>query len=566
MLTLRSSRPLWVLLLASALSVGCSALINPDESRLGDPPDAGEEMDGAVLEDADVRDSGVDADVRDGGPEDAGPEDAGPEDGGRDAGPGCDLDCDDGIPCTEDTCLSGSCVHTPDDASCGDGARCSPVDGCVPNGCASNAECNDGFSCTRNRCVDGACVITPDDGRCDDETDCTVDRCAPGAGSDERGCVNAEDDARCGDFCTVGARCSAGFGCFGGAERDCLDGNFCTADSCDPVAEACVNVPRDDDEDGAPAASVGGMMCTGGTDCNDGNAGIRPGVDELCDGVDNNGNGETDEGCSTLPDTCATAEAIPLDGDGRGRASGTFAALGNEYVTSPLCGASTSGGRDAIYFVDLPSGTWDVTIDTLGSVADTVLGLSSDCSEDALALICNNDMDPGRTDASRIFGHRLQAGGGGLRLFILVEGDGAGEGGDYVVNVSVESARPDACSTIGGGRPLDITGGGTVLGSQLGFAGTRRGSCMPLADLDDESVLSFTSTSTAPQIDVYSADFTPDLFVREGCGSDGEVACARGSNIGGGIGFVSVTPAVMLDAFHSVYVDGRGSYVLFYLP
>jgi hypothetical protein len=46
----------------------------------------------------------------------------------------------------------------------------------------------------------------------------------------------------------------------------------------------------DKDNDGYAPASCGG------TDCNDNNAAIRPGATEVCDGVDNNCNGQTDEG------------------------------------------------------------------------------------------------------------------------------------------------------------------------------------------------------------------------------------------------------------------------------
>jgi hypothetical protein len=47
----------------------------------------------------------------------------------------------------------------------------------------------------------------------------------------------------------------------------------------------------DSDGDGHQAASCGG------DDCNDGDASIHPGAAEVCDGVDNDCNGGTDEGC-----------------------------------------------------------------------------------------------------------------------------------------------------------------------------------------------------------------------------------------------------------------------------
>ncbi|MFT5357434.1 MAG: hypothetical protein ACI9KE_004670, partial [Polyangiales bacterium] len=349
------------ILLVSALGLGCSALINPDATQLGDPDDGGL-VDGATpdggQDDADVPDARGDA----GRLVDSGPFDAGPgEDGGSpDAGPGCSLGCDDGIACTEDDCLGDTCAHSPDSALCGAGLRCSASMGCVPEGCTMDAECDDGLACTNDRCAGGSCTTEPVNARCDDGIDCTADACTPGAGADARGCAPTANDALCDDFCNPGATCEPRLGCAGGTPRDCLDGDVCTMDACDPVAGACVSEPRDDDADGAPADSVGGMMCAGGTDCDDGDATIGPGVAELCDGFDNNCNGSIDEGCDPLPDTCATAEEIVLDGDRRGRVSGRFGSLGDEYVTGALCGGSM--GRDAVYYVDLPGGTWDMTV------------------------------------------------------------------------------------------------------------------------------------------------------------------------------------------------------------
>jgi hypothetical protein len=62
---------------------------------------------------------------------------------------------DDGIDCTEDICMDRECVHTPRDTLCGDGKRCDPVKGCVFE-CA----CDDGDPCTIDSC-------DPDTGSCD---------------------------------------------------------------------------------------------------------------------------------------------------------------------------------------------------------------------------------------------------------------------------------------------------------------------------------------------------------------------------------------------------------------
>jgi hypothetical protein len=72
-------------------------------------------------------------------------------------------DCNDGVPCTTDTCVDQRCVNTVDDSAC-----------------------NDSVACTTDRCdaVQG-CVATPNDAACNDDDTCTSDVC-----SAETSCVN----------------------------------------------------------------------------------------------------------------------------------------------------------------------------------------------------------------------------------------------------------------------------------------------------------------------------------------------------------------------------------------
>jgi MYXO-CTERM domain-containing protein len=65
-----------------------------------------------------------------------------------------DADCDDGNPCTRDTCLGGT--------ACGHAA--------VPGCCMSADDCDDGDRCTRDACdpATHACIRTP---TCDAGTD-----------------------------------------------------------------------------------------------------------------------------------------------------------------------------------------------------------------------------------------------------------------------------------------------------------------------------------------------------------------------------------------------------------
>ncbi|HEV8199592.1 MAG TPA: LamG-like jellyroll fold domain-containing protein [Candidatus Polarisedimenticolia bacterium] len=150
-------------------------------------------------------------------------------------------ECNDGDPCTADTCNgSNQCVNAP-------------IDGC----CATAADCDDTNVCTDDACVAQQCSYTPHNGACSD-----------------------------GSACTAGDVCSAGV-CTGGAPVNCNDGNACTADSCVPAtgcthvfaeSEGCcvANANCDDGQATTLDTCVGGNCqhqvnpaCSTNADCND---------------------------------------------------------------------------------------------------------------------------------------------------------------------------------------------------------------------------------------------------------------------------------------------------------
>jgi hypothetical protein len=78
----------------------------------------------------------------------------------------CQLDahCNDNNQCTDDTCSSGSCVHTNNSAACNDGELCTSNDVCDGGLCIgtnNTADCDDGDPCTpTDSCGGGICVGT----------------------------------------------------------------------------------------------------------------------------------------------------------------------------------------------------------------------------------------------------------------------------------------------------------------------------------------------------------------------------------------------------------------------
>jgi hypothetical protein len=209
---------------------------------------------------------------------------------------GC-VSCDDGNPCTIDTCVDGECVHTP--------INCDYLDGWVEDGSTYTA-CNGTDVCTYQdmvyldyECVGGNCVPTETDWRtdligcvsCDDGNPCTIDTCVDGA------CVHTpincdyldgwvEDGSTyttCNgtDVCTYQDMVYLDYECVGGncvpTETDwrtdligcqsCDDGDPCTIDTC--VDGECVHTPINCDyldgwvEDGSSYTTCNGTdVCT----------------------------------------------------------------------------------------------------------------------------------------------------------------------------------------------------------------------------------------------------------------------------------------------------------------
>ncbi|MBM4370923.1 MAG: hypothetical protein FJ098_04670, partial [Deltaproteobacteria bacterium] len=189
--------------------------------------------------------------------------------------------CDDGDPCTDETCDGlGGCVATDNSAWCDDGNPCTVADRCdagncigvaIPCECANDADCaalEDGNACNGTLVCDTGsflktCVVDPSTvSSCPEpppgeDAICLQATCDPGDGTcgfapDHEG--QACDD---GDPCTIGDHCAEG-ACAAGPPLACSDGNLCTDDSCGPGG--CVFTPN-----AAPCSD--GNPCTTGDHC-----------------------------------------------------------------------------------------------------------------------------------------------------------------------------------------------------------------------------------------------------------------------------------------------------------
>jgi len=298
--------------------------------------------------------------------------------------PDCDDTNPDINPGAEEICGDGidqDCNKTPDDGCAG--VDCQDEDGdgwpsgpdCVVEDCDdTNPDINPGAEEICGDGIDQDCDGIPDD-CCDGVNCCDEDGDGYGVGTDCPGGVQDCDDGNpaagsaaaeeiCGD--------NQDNDCDGLIDENC-EGSFCTDEDDDGygVGVGCIGIQDPDDtdpaipadtetcgdgvdndangvvDDGCPGCNdfdgdgygVGDDCAPGERDCNEQDASIHPGAEEVCDLVDNNCNHTVDEGTpgNACPepgcaadcdgdqaciDACPTLNCIDEDGDGWGSGSG----------------------------------------------------------------------------------------------------------------------------------------------------------------------------------------------------------------------------------------------------
>jgi hypothetical protein len=310
-------------------------------------------------------------------------------------GEGCclsDADCNDGALCTLDTCPSpgGACVHNTKpnccltDAQCADTNQCT-VDRCdastnlcahdaIADCCSSSADCEDGDLCTADLCSGpgGTCSFKAIQGCCLTDADCTKgNKCSnakcPAAGalclpSTQTDCCAADSDCADSDACTADKcdvqkkACSNDYiaGCCT-ADAQCNDNDPCTVDRC--VGNLCSHDAKDGQncctQDSPsigepcdiPVAPANFPPCKSGKKvCKaDGSfacEGAALPTTEICDGIDNDCDGVTDDdakGCDSGFSCVNAACAKPC-------ASGEFPCSGGLVCVKGFCVSGTANG------------------------------------------------------------------------------------------------------------------------------------------------------------------------------------------------------------------------------
>jgi len=235
------------------------------------------------------------------------------------------MDCDDGNPCTKDSCAEGKCTYEPFGGVCSDNDACTIGDSCAAGKCVGiQLKCDDSNECTDNVCdSEKGCVFTPN------ELDCPDD-----------------------DPCTVTEKCQNG-GCVKG-QKDCDDDNVCTLTYCDPqISNGCVTVNQpvlcDDGDACTEKDSCAAGKCIGvGKDCDDGNVCTDETCDKLkgCEYTDNT-NPCNDNSACTVGDKCAggncVVSVVDCDDNDPCTADSCDVQKGCEYeLSSPSCGTCQS--------------------------------------------------------------------------------------------------------------------------------------------------------------------------------------------------------------------------------
>jgi hypothetical protein len=260
----------------------------------------------------------------------------------------CDGDCDESFNCCagETGSCTTSCGTTGSrtcSSACGWSACSPPEEVCNGQDDDCNAACDDGFECCAGS--NGSCTTScGSTGTRDCATDCSWNACV----APDESC-NGDDDDCDGDSdedfdCIFGDVESCTTSCGSNGERTCGDG--CTWGSCEPPVESC------------------------------------NGVDDDCDG-------DTDEGCGSCG-ACGGATSISAPG-------GRYSVELNSSAETGSCG----GDGSDVSFSFTTSAASDLFVTTHGAGLDTVIYVR-ECACDGDEEGCNDDADGMSTSRLRL--------------------------------------------------------------------------------------------------------------------------------------------------------------------
>ncbi len=301
-----------------------------------------------------------------------------------------------------------------ENTDCDDGVYCNGTETCAANRCLAGAapQCDDSVACTADFCSEAsrACVNQAPDADGDGEPDaaCVDARGTPlGTDCDDAngqvfsGALEVCDRMAVDEDCNPSTRGAGDLDGDGFQDVQCCNGALCGDDCNDAIrgvnpmaTEVCngidddcdsridegvtVTVYRDQDGDGrgAGAAMMGcassAHFSTFGDDCNDMNVLVRPGLPEVCDGIDND--------CVGVGDAGARATNWYRDADGDG--------FGDPTQARFTCAPPT----DAVFSL-LPTDCDDTRAATNPAQAELCDGIDNDCNGVADFVIAPGNLE-----------------------------------------------------------------------------------------------------------------------------------------------------------------------------
>jgi len=294
-----------------------------------------------------------------------------------------DGECADDDPCTQNVCdLQEGCTELPTTESCNDGQFCTVDDVCTNFACTGTPRaCDDGVPCTTDSCDEqaNACTASENDAACADNLFCNGQErcdenagCLPGEPVDcdgldgpcGEGVCDEQDDAcvsvpanegqACDDdlFCTVSTFCTQG--ACEGSPRDCsLFNGTCLEGACEEEEDQCVSIPGNEGDpcdDGnicTQEDSCTQGVCLGSGNCNvcgDGSVGAA----EECD--DGNVAFSPGERCAADCELVPCGKPTNSPGNNPTASDALFtlrAAVGQATCVPQVCNVDSAGGTTA---------------------------------------------------------------------------------------------------------------------------------------------------------------------------------------------------------------------------